>query len=60
MLKNYLKIALRNLLRNKVFSFINIVGLAVSMSVCLLIINLIADQKAMTNFMSIKTEFIGF
>jgi putative ABC transport system permease protein len=33
MIKNYLKIALRNLLRNKMFSFINILGLAVGISV---------------------------
>ena len=50
MFQNYLKIALRNLFRNKVFSLINIIGLAVSMSVCLLIINLIADQKNYDQF----------
>lgn len=38
MFKNYLKIALRNLLRNKLYSFINIVGLAVGLSVCILIL----------------------
>lgn len=37
MFKNYLKIALRNLLRNKVFSFINIAGLSVGMAVAMLI-----------------------
>jgi putative ABC transport system permease protein len=37
MLRNYLKIALRNLLRNKVYSFINIGGLAVGMAVAMLI-----------------------
>ncbi|GAB3494646.1 ABC transporter permease [Spirosoma knui] len=37
MLHNYLKIAGRNLLRNKVSSFINIGGLAVGMTVALLI-----------------------
>ncbi len=37
MLLNYLKIALRNLLRNKVYSFINIAGLAVGMAVAMLI-----------------------
>lgn len=36
MFQNYLKIALRNLLRHKLFSFINIFGLAAGMSVCLL------------------------
>ncbi len=37
MLRNYLKIALRNLVRNKVYSFINIGGLAVGMAVAMLI-----------------------
>ena len=37
MLKNYLKIAVRNILKNKVYSFINIAGLAVGMAACLLI-----------------------
>lgn len=44
MLKNYILIAWRNLVRNKSFSLINILGLAVSMSVCLLIIMVILDQ----------------
>ena len=37
MLQNYLKIAFRNLVRNKVYSFINIGGLAVGMAVAMLI-----------------------
>jgi putative ABC transport system permease protein len=37
MIKNYFKIALRNLWRHRVFSFINILGLSVGMSACLLI-----------------------
>ncbi|MGI4729610.1 MAG: hypothetical protein ACRYGB_13635 [Janthinobacterium lividum] len=37
MLKNYFKIAWRNLFKNKVYSAINIVGLAVGMSVAMLI-----------------------
>ncbi len=37
MLKNYLKIAWRNLLRSKTHSFINITGLSVGMAVALLI-----------------------
>jgi len=38
MLKNYLKIALRNLLRHKGYSFINIAGFAIGMACCLLIL----------------------
>lgn len=37
MFKNYLKIAFRNLWRHRVFSFINIMGLTVGMTACLLI-----------------------
>jgi putative ABC transport system permease protein len=37
MLRNYIKIAFRNLTKNKVYSFINIGGLAVGMSVAILI-----------------------
>jgi putative ABC transport system permease protein len=37
MLKHFFKIAIRNLLRRKVYSFINITGLAVGMACCLLI-----------------------
>lgn len=38
MLKNYLKIAFRNLLKNKGFSFINILGLSVGMASAILIL----------------------
>ena len=38
MLKNYIKIALRNILRKKVYSFINIFGLALGMAVCIIIL----------------------
>jgi putative ABC transport system permease protein len=37
MLKNYFKIAFRNLFKNKVYSFINIFGLAVGIACCMLI-----------------------
>lgn len=37
MFKNYLKITLRNLYKHKVYSLINIVGLAIGMACCILI-----------------------
>lgn len=37
MIKNYLKIAWRNLLKNKVFSLINIIGLSFGVAACILI-----------------------
>lgn len=50
MIRNYFKTAWRNLLKNKTFSSINIIGLAVSMSVCLLILSIIAEQKSYDQF----------
>ena len=44
MLKNYLKIAFRNLVRNKAFSFINIAGLAVGMASAMLIFLYVSDE----------------
>ncbi|HTI10235.1 MAG TPA: ABC transporter permease [Puia sp.] len=38
MLKNYFKIAWRNLMKNKVFSFINIFGLSAGLACCMLIL----------------------
>jgi len=37
MIRNYLKIAWRNLQKNKIFSFINILGLAIGLTCCILI-----------------------
>jgi hypothetical protein len=37
-LKNYIKIAIRTILRHKGDSFINVVGIAVGMTCCLLIL----------------------
>lgn len=44
MLSNYLKIALRNLLRNRVYSSINILGLALGVACCMLLALYIQDE----------------
>src|SRR5690606_29784149 len=44
MIRNYFLVAIRNLTRNKFFSALNIFGLAVSMTICMAIIMLVADQ----------------
>ena len=44
MLKNYLKIALRNFYKHKSFSFINISGLAIGMACCMLIMLWVQDE----------------
>src|SRR5690349_20992555 len=46
MFKNYLTVALRNLLRYKAFSFINIAGLALGLACCLLILLYIQDERS--------------
>lgn len=48
--KNYFKSSARNLARNKVFTGINILGLAVSMSVGLLVIAFLADLSQYDRF----------
>ena len=50
MIFNYLKVGIRNILKHKVFSFINVFGLAAAMSVCMLIILMLADQKSSDRF----------
>lgn len=50
MVKNYIVIAFRNLWKNKTISFINIFGLAVSMSVCLMLILVVSDQLSYDSY----------
>ena len=52
MIKNYFKIAWRNLTRNKVFSAINILGLALGMACSLLIMLWVLDERGVDNFHS--------
>jgi ABC-type antimicrobial peptide transport system permease subunit len=50
MFKNYLKIALRNLLGHKGYSFINISGLAVGIAVCIFILLWVRDELSYNRF----------
>ncbi|MEX2593450.1 MAG: ABC transporter permease [Anditalea sp.] len=50
MWKNYLKIAYRNLLKNKIFSLINILGLAIGMAACLLILQYVNFELSYDQF----------
>jgi len=50
MLKNYLKVALRNLLRHKGYTFINIMGLAVGIAACVLIFLYIQNELSYDRF----------
>lgn len=66
MLKNYFKIAWRNLMKNKIFSFINILGLSTGLICCMLITLYILNetsydryQKNADRIYQVGTEFKG-
>jgi putative ABC transport system permease protein len=66
MFKNYFKIAWRNMMKSKIFSFVNIIGLSVGLTCCMLITLYIinetsydAYQKNADNIYQLGTEFIG-
>jgi putative ABC transport system permease protein len=46
MIKNYFKIAVRNLQRNKAYSFINIIGLTIGLTACLLVSTVVLDDMS--------------
>jgi putative ABC transport system permease protein len=50
MFSNYIKIAWRNLLRNKSFSIINILGLTIGLACSLLILLWVQDERSVDNF----------
>jgi putative ABC transport system permease protein len=50
MLKNYLKIALRNIKRHNGYSFINIAGLAIGISCCVLMLMWVQDELSYDRF----------
>src|SRR6516225_7553672 len=52
MLRNYLFIALRNLWKNKSFSAINLIGLALGIACTLLILLWVQDEKSVDAFHS--------
>jgi len=49
MFKNYFKIALRNLWKNKIFSAINIIGLSLGMTVCIIIMLFVQYERNFDN-----------
>lgn len=50
MIKNYLKIALRNIKKHTWYSFINIAGLAIGMTCCILILLWVQDELSYDRF----------
>ena len=58
MLKNYLTIAWRNLLKNKAFSFLNISGLAIGMASALLILLWVQNEVSYDQFHKNKDKYL--
>ena len=58
MIQNYLKIAWRNLLKHKGFSFINIIGLAIGIAACLIIFIYVHDELTFDLY-NIKSDRIA-
>jgi len=56
MFKNYLKIAWRNLSKNKGYTIINVGGLAIGMAVTLIIGLWINDELSLTITLPIRTR----
>ncbi len=56
MLSNYLKTALRNLVRNRFYALVNVVGLAISLSVSLLIVLYVMNELSFDEFHSLKNS----
>jgi putative ABC transport system permease protein len=56
MLQNYLKIAIRNLTRNRVFSIINIAGLSFGLTCCMLIVLYTKDEVSFDQFQEHKNS----
>src|SRR3954470_11153211 len=52
MFKNYFTVALRNLLRNKIYAFINIAGLSIGLACAMLIILYVKDEVSFDRFHS--------
>lgn len=50
MIKNYLTLAVRNLLKRKLYSFINILGLAIGVAVCLIILKYVDFELSYDSF----------
>jgi len=50
MIKNYFKTAWRNLWKNKIYSSINIAGLAIGMAACIIILIFVLYERSFDNF----------
>ena len=59
MFRNYLAAALRNLVRNKLYAAINILGLSVGFAATLLIALFVRDELSYDKYNTASTRFIS-
>jgi len=52
MIRNYFKVAIRNMMKRKGYSALNILGLAIGMAVCLIIVLFVSGELNYDNFHS--------
>lgn len=50
MIKNYFLVAIRNFVRNKIFSIVNVIGLSISLSVFLVILQYVRHERSFDHF----------
>ena len=60
MFGNYLKVAIRNLLKFKMFSLLNISGLAIGMTCCVLVFYMYRTKSDTTYSTKKAIEFTGY
>lgn len=59
MLKNYFKIAWRNLVRQKAFSLINVLGLSVGLACCLILLAFVKHEKSYDAPLTLMISYLG-
>ena len=50
MIRNHIKIAWRNLLKNSTYSLINIIGLTIGLAACLAVTTVVIDESSYDRF----------
>ena len=56
MIKNHIKIAWRNLLKNSTYSLINIIGLTIGLAACLVVTTVVIDESSYDRFWTKKDQ----
>jgi putative ABC transport system permease protein len=59
MVGNYIKVASRNIVKRKLYSFINAFGLSIAIAFCTLIYLFVQDEKSFDQFHENKAGFIN-